>query len=142
MSSGCKLSKVSARRQTLGDVRLIWRRNVYIPRACKQHNAMQGNVFSVAICLIYDAVHLPLSAGLCRQGKQVQWVWAHKCIIRLSACQTVPLDSDLWLFPPPPPDVQVVKRRSTTPGRIPFHRGRIKAVNGGGRAFILKSRSE
>lgn len=52
---------------------------------------------------MYDAVHLPLSAGLCRQGKQVQRVWAHKCVIRLSARQTVPLDSDLWLFPQPLP---------------------------------------
>lgn len=88
---------------------------------------------------MYNAMHLLLSAGLCHQGKQVQRVWAHKCIIKLSACQTVPLDFDLWLFPPPPPDVQVVKWWNTTPGRIPFHRGKIKAVSGGGRAFILKS---
>lgn len=88
------------------------------------------------VCLMYDDIHLLLSAGLCYQGKQVQWVWAHKCIIRLSACQTVPLDFDLWLFPPPPPDVQVVKWWSTTPGRIPSTVGKSKpSAEGGGLLF-------
>lgn len=63
--------------------------NAYIPE-------MLGNMFLYAQCTT------PCIC-CCHQGKQVQQVWAHKCIIRQSACQTVPLDFDLELLPPPPP---------------------------------------
>lgn len=49
----------------------------------------------IFVCLIYDIIHLLRCRLFSRQ--QVQRVWAHKCIITLSAYQTVLLDADLWL---------------------------------------------
>lgn len=50
----------------------------------------------IFVCLIYDIIHLLRCRLFSRQ--QVQRVWAHKCVITLSAYQTVLLDADL---PPP-----------------------------------------
>lgn len=107
-----KSSKVSARQRRVSDAWLMWQQNVYIPQGC-----MWGEM-DIFVCLIYDIIHLLRCRLFSRQ--QVQPVWAHKCVITLSAYQTVLLDADLWL-PTPPPPLQVCQNpQNATPARIPF----------------------